>query len=263
MPVTVSAYLGRITPWQSEHPRYTATVSGALQPVCDVQGVLAGIPKAFDLDVAVGAQLDVVGEWVGRSRNVRIPIPQPWFTWGDPVRGWGAGVWKGPYSGTFGVYQLDDETYRRLLRANILAKRWDGTVPGAQAAFDVFFNDPDTYVFVQDKAQVPYPTNTFSWSVPGSGWGQANWGGLGSSAGLGRVDVAMTICIAGKIPSQMALGLLAQNAIPIKPGGVSVEYRITSVDRRPVFGFGVQNKYISGWGTGAWAVSPEYLLARS
>lgn len=261
--MTADEIVALVPAWNATRPRFMATLRATVAPFLDAQAVVAHLPLDFDLDTSIGLQLDAVGERIGRSRNVRTPIPQPWFTWGDPVRGWGAGVWKGPYSGTFGVYQLDDETYRRLLRANILAKRWDGTVPGAQAAFDVFFNDPDTYVFVQDKAQVPYPTNTFSWSVPGSGWGQANWNGTGSSAGLGRVDVAMTICIAGKIPSQMALGLLAQNAIPIKPGGVSVEYRITSVDRRPVFGFGVQNKYISGWGTGAWAVSPEYLLARS
>lgn len=261
--MTVDEIAALVPAWNASRPRFMATLRATVAPFADAQSVIAHLPLDFDLDTSIGAQLDAVGERIGRSRNVRIPIPQPWFTWGDPVRGWGAGIWKGPYSGTFGVYQLDDETYRRLLRANILAKRWDGTVPGAQAAFDVFFNDPNTYVFVQDKAQVPYPTNVFSWSVPGSGWGQANWSGGGSSAGLGRVDVAMTICIAGKIPSQMALGLLAQNAIPIKPAGVSVEYRITSVDRRPVFGFGVQNKYISGWGTGAWAVSPEYLLARS
>ncbi|WP_163460408.1 DUF2612 domain-containing protein, partial [Escherichia coli] len=70
-----------------------------------------------------------------------LPIPQPWFSFDDDRLGFDRGVWKGPFSGSFGVYSLDDETYRRLLRANILAKRWDGTVPGAQAAFDVFFID--------------------------------------------------------------------------------------------------------------------------
>ncbi|WP_164079376.1 DUF2612 domain-containing protein, partial [Stenotrophomonas maltophilia] len=69
----------------------------------------------------------------------------------------------------FGVYSLDDETYRRLLRANILAKRWDGTVPGAQAAFDVFFIDPATHVFVQDNAQVPYPQILFAFDEEGKG----------------------------------------------------------------------------------------------
>lgn len=257
---TADTYVGRVTPWQSGHARFEGTVRVSIAPIADAGSVAASLPAAFDLDVAIGVQLDATGAWVGRDRNVRIPIPQPWFAWGDAVRGWGQGVWKGPFSGQFGVYRLDDETYRRLLRANIIAKRWDGTIPGAQAAFDAFFIDPETFVFVQDKAQVPYPASAFAWGIEGRGWRQASWRGAQTANDLGKVDVAMTICIAGKIPSQMALGLLAQNAIPIKPGGVSVAYRITSVDRRPIFGFGVQNKYVSGWGTGAWAVPPEFLL---
>jgi len=259
----LSLYLGRITPWQSTHPKFTATVSGTLEPIVTAAAVIGTFPASFDLDVAIGAQLDATGQWIGPSRNVPLPIAGAYFSWSDPARGWGQAVWKGPYSQQYGITQLDDETYRRLLKAVVMSNRWDGTVPGAQAIFDAFFIDPETYVFLQDKAQVPYPQTTFAWNTVGRGWGEGVWRGASSGRQLGKVNVAMTVCIAGKIPSKVLLGLLAQNALRLKPAGVTVSYRITSVDRAPLFGFGVQNQYVSGWGRGAWGVTPERLLART
>ncbi|MBB5762174.1 hypothetical protein HNR01_001794 [Methylorubrum rhodesianum] len=262
--VTLADYVGRITPWQSGHPKFTATVSGTLDPVVAAKVVVAAIPGAYDLDTAVGTQLDVDGEWIGPSRRVPVPIPNAWFAWATPGRGWGQGVWKQPSSQRFAISLLDDETYRRLLKAVVLANRWDGTVPGAQEVLDAFFVDPETYVFIQDKGQVPFPRTTFAWATPGRGWGQGSWRADGiRKPNIGTVNVAMSICVAGKIPPPILLGLLGQNALRLKPAGVDLAYRITSVDRKPIFGFGVQNKYISGWGKGAWAVSPEYLLNKA
>lgn len=264
MMVTLDDYLGRITPWQSPRPKFRATVSATLEPIATVRAVIAAIPASYDLDTAVGAQLDVDGEWIGPSRRVPVPIPNAYFAWATPGRGWAQGVWRQPFSQRFGVSLLDDETYRRLLRAVVLANRWDGTVPGAQEVLDAFFIDPETYVFVQDKGQVPFPRATFAWGIAGRGWQQGTWRGDGTQKpNIGTVNVAMSICIAGKIPPPILLGLLGQNALRLKPAGVTVTYRVTSVTRRPIFGFGVQNKYISGWGTGAWAVSPEYLLNKA
>lgn len=260
----LSLYLGRITPWQSGHPNFTATVSGTLEPITTAAAVVETLPAAFDLDTAIGAQLDATGKWIGPSRNVPLPIPGAYFAWSDPARGWGLGVWKGPYSQQYGITQLGDDTYRRLLKAVVLSNHWDGTLPGYQAILDAFFVDPETYVFVQDKGQVPYPQGTFAWGISGRGWNEAAWrGGTASGPAIGAVNVAISVCIAGKIPSPVLLGLLAQNALRLKPAGVSVNYRVTSVDRAPLFGFGVQNQYVSGWGAGAWAVSPETLLNRS
>ena len=261
MAKALSLYLGRITPWQVKNPRYVATVSNSLEPIVTAGALIASLPAAFDLDTAIGTQLDVVGEWVGRARTVRLPIPQPWFSFDDDRLGFDRGVWKGPFSGTSGVYSLDDETYRRLLRANILAKRWDGTVPGAQAAFDVFFIDPATHVFVQDNAQVPYPQILFSFDDEGRGFDQAYWfDAAAAKATTERVDVSMTIGVSGRIPGPLELGLLAQDAIPIKPAGVTTTYAVTSVDGAPLFGFDVQNEFVSGFDVGAWGVEPERLL---
>ena len=259
----LSLYLGRITPWQSTKPNFVATVSGTLEPVVTVGAVVETLPASFDLDTAIGAQLDATGQWIGPTRNVPIPIPGTNFTWGDPQRGWGQSFWKGPYSQQFGITQLDDETYRRLLKAVVMSDHWDGTIPSMQAIYDAFFIDPATLVFIQDKAQVPAPQTTFAWGLRGRGWNQTAWRGLNASGNpLAKVDVRLSVCIAGKIPSNLLLGLLSQNALRLKPAGVTVDYRITSVNNSPVFGFGKQSQYIGGWGTGAWGVTPAYLLSK-
>ncbi len=99
-----------------------------------------------------------------------------------PGAGWAQGLWKGPYSQQYGITQLDDETYRRLLKAVVMSNRWDGTVPGMQAIFDAFFIDPASRIFVQDQSQVPYPKANFAWATTGQGWTQAPWSD-GSSLG--------------------------------------------------------------------------------
>lgn len=221
---TVDNYLDLITRWHAFRPKFRATVATAVSPLVALQAMLAHLPEDFDLDEAIGAQLDVVGQWVGRSRFIPVPIPDIYFSFGDPLRGFGRGVWKGPYDLEYGIYRLDDETYRRLLYAKIMTNNWDGTVPDAQAVFDQFFDDPETLVFLQDNN-----------------------------------DMSATIGVSGKIPSALLLTILSKY-FPLKSSAVRTYYSVTSVNHAPLFGFGVQNAHVSGFGTGTWAVSPEYVI---
>jgi hypothetical protein len=220
---TVDDYLSLITPWHAGRPRFRATVEGLVAPVVSLQEFIAHLPEDFDLDEAIGNQLDVVGQWVGRSRFIPVPIAGLYFTWDDPTRGWDKGIWRGPYDTQYGIIRLDDETYRRLLYAKIMTNNWDGTVAGGQAALDEFFNDPDTLVFIQDNN-----------------------------------DMTMTIGVSQKIPSPLLLSILYKY-FPLKPSAVQTYYNVTSVDQSPLFGFDVQNEYVSGWDSGAWGVTPEFI----
>ena len=75
-------YLGKITSEHRGKPRFSATVEANVSPIADAQAFLAGIPEAYDLDTAIGAQLDVVGEWVGISRKIQIPPFAVWLAVG-------------------------------------------------------------------------------------------------------------------------------------------------------------------------------------
>jgi hypothetical protein len=196
---------------------------------------------------------------VGLSRQLSYPLQGLFFTWGDAARGWGKGVWKGPYAAGVGIEYLDDDTYRRLLRAKILGNKWDGTVQGAQAILDVYFTDPDTYVWLEDNS-TSITNGFFAWGDANRGWGRGTWGLKAVQVADQTVaELTATLCVAGKLPDLVDLGLIGQGAFPIKAAGTALKLAVTSVDGAPLFGWGVSNQYIGGWGEGAWAVDPDFI----
>jgi hypothetical protein len=241
--MTKDDLLGLVPPWHSTRPKFMATLAAVLAPLVAMRDVVSHLPVDFDLDNAIGVQLDAVGVRIGRARTVRLPAPTLYFTFDEADLGFDQGVWKGPYEDPQTTVSLDDDTYRRLLRANILAKHWDGTIPGAQAVFDAFFVDPDTYVFVQDNAPAAFPDELV---IPGTG--------------DQRLEMSMTIGVAGKALSLTYLGILDQNLIPIKPAGIDTTYAVASTNNRALFGFDVQNEFVAGFDTGAFGVTPAERL---
>ncbi len=288
MTQTTGDYLARIAPEHSTKPRFVATVGLSVDPLARMQAALAALSGEFDLDAAVGPQLDAVGVRVGRSRLVPYPLQGLFFSFDDPVRGWDQGVWKGPYDVGTSIFRLDDDTYRRLLRAKILANTWDGTVEGEEAIYAAYFTDPATLVFVSDDTFSSQPPSYFAWDDPARGWDQGSWapdltayfswdypsrgwdeapwapaGITGEAAGLPAADMRLTVGFAGKIPTIIDLAILNEGLIGAKPEGVTLDYQVTSVDGAPLFGFDLDNAFVSGWDTGAWGVAPLVLIDQS
>jgi hypothetical protein len=199
-------------------------VEATTGPFADVSAFLASLPQAFDLDSAVGVQLDIIGQWVGRSRYITVPLQVPWFALDTVSRGFDEGIWKGPLSATTGRSPLDDDMYRALLRAVILANRWDGTVETASAPFEAFFGNIGYGVVIEDPQ-----------------------------------DMTMNV-VSNATEDIIALSAMNGNVIGLKPGGVRVNYLLPSVASRPVFGFDQDNDVIAGFDIGAWAVTPSYIL---
>ncbi|KPH79309.1 DUF2612 domain-containing protein [Bosea vaviloviae] len=222
---TADDYLALITPSHRGKPKFSAMIRALVEPVVSQQSFIEHLPVDFDLDEAIGAQLDVVGKWVGRTRFINIPIANVWFRFGDATRGFGRGLWKRPYDSVDGITRLDDTTYRTLLRAKIAANNWDGTLPDAKRALDIIFPNGETALVLIDNQ-----------------------------------DMTITFGVAGVIPSALFIALLSGGYIPLKPEGVRAKYRITTVSG-PIFGFGVDNDTIGGFGRGAWGAAPEYFTS--
>ncbi len=216
---TLDDYSQLITSEHQPRPRYMAVVAALMQPVVDQINVLQGIPAAFDLDDAVGVQLDVLGQWIGRSREVATPLTGVYFSFDVDGLGFDQGVWKGPYDPDTGLMSLDDQTYLSVLRTKIAANHWDGTPAGAQAILDALA-PPGSLVFLQDNC-----------------------------------DMSITIGIAGKQPTALYIALLNNGLLSIKPEAVHVNYVVTSVQNAPLFGFDVNNNLIAGFDSGSWGVS--------
>lgn len=89
---------------------------------------LAALRDDFDVDKAVGPQLDAIGVRVGVSRSLPMTLTDVYFAL-DDVDGIGLdlGVWKGTYDPVDGTTTLDDEIYRSVIKAKIAQNHWDGT----------------------------------------------------------------------------------------------------------------------------------------
>lgn len=210
-------YTALITSEHRNLPRFSAVLAALLQPLVDQMNLLAGMPGKFDLDVAVGDQLDTIGVWVGVSRRIRTPLTGVYFSFDIAGLGFDQGAWKGPFDPDTGLTILDDDTYRLVIRAKIGANHWDGTLEQSAAILNSIFG-AGTHVYIEDHQ-----------------------------------DMSMTIGIAGKVPPATFLALLSGGYIPLKPEGVRVNYTIvTTVDNSPLFGFDMSNQLVAGFDVGAW-----------
>lgn len=212
----ITDYTGKITSQHSDKPKFMQMVAVVAQCYVDAAQVAASLSAAFDLDLAVDAQLDNVGEWVGITRNVDTPLTNVYFALDTNGLGFDQGAWKGPFDPDSGITSLDNETYRTLLRAKIGANRWDGTLGESKAILDLVFSG-DTFVFIQDNQ-----------------------------------DMTITIGVVGTPPSALELALLTGGHIPIKPQSVGIDYYIVPSTESPIFGFDVNSQYVAGFDQGSW-----------
>lgn len=215
--MSLSDYTRKITSEHSAQPEFMAAVSALLQPFVDGIGTVAAMPTSFDLDQAIGAQLDVLGLWIGISRTLRIPLTGVYFSF-DVHPGLDEGTFFTPFDDTTQLTTLDDTTYRKLLKVKIGNNHWDGTIPGAYAFLNPILGNDNTVI--QDNG-----------------------------------DMSMLLGVIGAEPLDAVTTALLENGyLDAKPVGVRItDYVTPSVPGDPFFGFDVENSTISGLDVGAWA----------
>lgn len=139
MTTTLTQYTDLVTSEHADKPNFLATLAAILQPLVDGINVVGSMPGKFDADVAVGQQLDFTGQWVGISRNLRLPIAGVYFSFDIVGLGFDEGVWFSSQDPAEGVISLDDGTYRQMIYAKIAANVWDGSLGDAnQRLADIF-----------------------------------------------------------------------------------------------------------------------------
>jgi len=115
------------TEWSSgSAPKFQAMIAALGEIFGANYDVMVNAYQSFDLDLAVGVQLDQIGLWVGCSRRVEVPL-NIFFSLDTAGLGFDQGQWLGPYTPPTGLTLLDDETYRTVLRGVIAFNRWDGS----------------------------------------------------------------------------------------------------------------------------------------
>lgn len=209
---TTAEYLALIPSQHQDKPRFIATAEVSVRPFVDMQELLLSLPQAFDIDEAAGVQLDAVGEWVGRNREIQQPIADVYFSWGTDGVGWGAGYWQGIGDPDYGITVLSDEPYRALLKAKVMANVWRGDIAGAYAILAAAFGG-DNGVTISDGTDIP----AFMWADDDHGWGEGYWG-------VSKSGMSMTVTIPDGSLDQVQSAMIETGLIPIKPAAVQALY---------------------------------------
>lgn len=131
-----------------EKPKAKAEIELQASTWEKTRAFLDALDPAFDLDNAVGAQLDVLGRIVGISRSVPDIIPKVYFGFSinpnnegfaskfNPLRI--GGPFFSKFSSAFTDLQLNDSDYRFFIRVKASLNRASGYVSS------------DTYIGIQD-----------------------------------------------------------------------------------------------------------------
>lgn len=191
-PGDIEQYLRLITSEHRDRPKFRATVSALAQPYADDLVVLARMQTLFDLDTATGAQLDIVGQWIGVSRQLSVALPDVWFSWDTVDLGWDEGSWRDPRDPTTEVITLPDDAYRTLLRARVVNNQWDGTIPNAYEVWDTMFEGTGFTIDITDNG-----------------------------------DMTMDFTLRGPPPDSITLALLNTGLLSTRPAGVRATYGYT------------------------------------
>lgn len=216
----VAPYLELITSEHNQKPKFMAMLAAAFQPFADGIDVCAGITALFDLDTAVGEQLDFIGQWVGASRNIPVPLLNVYFSWDTVGLGWDEGSWYPTGGPLTELLSLPDEFYRTLLRAVIANNSWNGTIPDAYAAWDLLFGGTGFGILIQDYA-----------------------------------NMHMLYAITGPTPDAVTLALFTGGYLNMKPAGVTIDgYMTPATPGARYFAFDVESTTMGGWDEGSWGV---------
>lgn len=122
---SLNYYLTLLTSQYQNSPNLKAFMVALLQPFIDAGVVIGQLVNAFDIDAAIGPQLDVLGLLIGASRTVSFQ----------------------PASGLSPV--LNDPTYRLYLKAKIAQNQWDGTATSLYRIWAQLF--PGGTINIQDN----------------------------------------------------------------------------------------------------------------
>ncbi|HHA1954404.1 DUF2612 domain-containing protein [Enterobacter ludwigii] len=222
----MSKYTGLITNYHATKPKFYDHIDLSTRPLTNISLSMQGLLTAFDLDKAVGVQLDILGLWIGRSRIVRQPINGVYFSWDTDDLGYDQGVWQGPYDPDSGYTSLSDETYRIILKAKIAINNWDGRNDSLPTILDAATEGSGIRMQIVDNQDMTISV----WVFPET---DIN-------------DVSLELIAA------IRQGYLTIKAAGVWAGSIETPAVETPSEGNKFFGFDMENDYFAGFDSGAW-----------
>ena len=226
MAIEKEDYTALITSQYQNSTKFLAWLSYLFQTMQDNATLLEGMDNDFDLDNAVGPQLDVVGEIVGLKRRLSVPVYQSevGFTWDDEDLGWNVGIWVDGQTDT--LLDLPDDVYRQAIKIKIAANSWDGSISHAYSIFQALFTDDSITVAIQNN-----------------------------------LNMTMDFIMMGESSLLAMETLFTREYISFRPAGVDCTYHINAT-AYPYFMWDIETEGLfGGWGEGLWS-NEDYLITQ-
>jgi len=222
----MSKYTDLITNYHSQKPLFVNHIDLITRPLMDTSNALTSLITEFDIDEAIGVQLDILGKWIGRTRVVSQPISGIYFSFDTDGLGFDQGVWQGPYDPDAGFTNLSDDVYRIVLKAKIAINHWNGTNETLPAILETTLTASGLTMQIVDNQDMTISV----WVFP-------------------DVDISTV--------SLELLAAIRQGYLTVKAAGVwAGDIQTPSVETPSVgnkfFGFDLDNDYIAGLDSGAW-----------
>lgn len=210
-------YISLVPASNANQPIFIETLSLDLSTPLRVQELLASLIPLFDLSTPpVGDQLDIIGEWVGISRNISTPISGVFFTWDSTAEvGWDYGTWQSE-GNPANITSLPDDAYLVLILTKIAANIWDGTTNNAYQIWNRLLVGTGITILIQDYQNMSY-----------------------------------SMGIVGDIIPSLTLALITGGYIPLRPEGVEIKNYF--VGSAPFFSWDTDSTTLQGWDIGKWA----------
>ena len=209
-------YTELIAGYHFDKPNFQNWVFVLTEPLRLARQRLAELQANFDVDTALGVQLNAVGRRVGVSRTLPTKLTGVYFELDNSELGLDKGVWKGKFDPSDGTTTLDDETYRSVIKAKILSNSWNGengTLPEFLSAVMSYFGIDAKMLDLQDLQTMHIALNLTKDSTPPIVW-----------------------------------ELISRRIVDITAAGVSMQI----VDNVPWFGLDYNTASVKGLDEGSW-----------
>jgi len=170
----VNYYVARIISQYSQGPNAQRLIAlMSKQALAD--DILTQILYAFDIDSAVGVQLDIIGQYVGVSRNINPAISIPYWGFenysntGNTIgfRNYAqnsntTGVWETYHSAGLPNSALNDDQYRLVIQLQIILNSNDGTLASIQNYLNTLLPGFVSLTDNQDMTLTYYVSNLYT-----------------------------------------------------------------------------------------------------
>lgn len=256
----MSKYTDLITNYHAGKPKFFDHIDLSTRPLIDVSSATSGLVAAFDVDTAVGEQLDILGRWIGVDRTVEAPISGVFLEWDKERVGWDQGVWLGPYQPTDALTYLSDDVYRVVLKARIGINNWNGqngTLPdiletalAGTGIKMIIVDNQDMSISVLIVIDDEYLMSEIDRLIFDSGMNRGPFVTLPVDYVPSRYDINPI----DKLPAEFVFVIRA-GLLTVKAAGVRVRETVTPSNGYKFFGFDVENDFIAGFETGAWGAN--------